>query len=208
MIIILDDTFNERHKYNDVSFLKIEKYKAACKIYEKPMMKDFKDFIAGVYEIDLLCNHKSLKLFNNNYQVIDGKEAIENLFLQLKDKSISRIEFSLDMQQNIMAKTLKKDVFYSNLKPFLENYIENRHIELKILFYGENYNDIERLSLIDRMMDEINVSEYNEFINNASILDGLKILFLDKKPEDIISDWSKNELSKKEIITLINSKIK
>lgn len=207
MIIILDDTFNVRHKYSDISYLKDVKYKNICIIIEKPTMKDFRNIVGDFKNIDLLCNHRSLKLFNDKQDVIDGSQAIQNLFIQAQSEYVSRLEFGRDMHPNIKAKTLDKDVFYSNLKPFLDNYIETKKIELKILFYGESYAELEYLSAIDKMMDEINFTDSSDFKNNESILNGIRLVFLDKEPLDIIDEWMKKELSKKEIFTIINNQI-
>ena len=80
-------------------------------------------------------------------------------------------------------------------------------MNLKILFYGENYSELEYLSTIDRMMDEINLSDATDFKNNELILEGIKLVFSDREPMDIIDEWMNKVLSKKEIITIINNQI-
>ncbi len=207
MIIILDDTFKERHKFSDVSFLENKKYKDICTIYERPTKKDFRNIVGGFENIQLLCNHRSLRLFNDDLEVIDGKGTIQNLFIQAQSKNVRRIEFGRDMHSNFKAKTLDKDIFYSNLKSFLDNYIATKQIELKILFYGENYVELEYLSAIDRMMDEINFTAIETFNENPLIMEGVKLVFSDRKPEDIVNEWINKKLSKKEIITLINNQL-
>ncbi|MFZ4752830.1 MAG: hypothetical protein ACOYLG_05750 [Chitinophagaceae bacterium] len=207
MIVILDDTFNARHKYSDVGFLEDVKYKNACIIIHRPTKKDFRSIVVEFKNIHLLCNHRSLKLFNDSQDVIDGKEAIQNLFIQAQSENLLRLEFGRDMHSNFKAKTLDKDSFYSNLKPFLDNYIDTKQIELKILFYGENYAELEYLSAIDRMMDEINFSNSIDFKNNELILSGIKLVFSDREPLDLVEEWMNKGLSKKEIITIINNQI-
>lgn len=207
MIIILDDTFNARHKFSDVSFLEDKKYKDICEIYEKPTKKDFRNIVGSFEDIQLLCNHRSLKLFNDDLEAIDGKETIQNFFVQVQSKNVRRIEFGRDMHSNFKAKTLDKDIFYSNLNPFLDDYIATKQIELKILFYGENYAELEYLSAIDRMMDEVNFTAIETFKGNSLIMEGVKLVFSDRKPEDIVDEWINKKLSKKEIITLINNQL-
>ena len=80
-------------------------------------------------------------------------------------------------------------------------------MELKILFYGENYAELEYLSAIDRMMDEINFSNSIDFKNNKLILTGIRLVFPDSEPLDIVVEWMNKGLSKKEIITTINNQI-
>jgi hypothetical protein len=111
------------------------------------------------------------------------------------------------MHSNFKAKTLDKDVFYSNLKSFLDNYMDTKKMELKILFYGENYAELEYLSAINRMMDEINFSNSIDFKNNELILTGIRLVFPDREPLDIVEEWMNKGLSKKEIITIINNQI-
>jgi hypothetical protein len=207
MVVILDDTFDARYKYSDVSFLEDEKYRNVCLILERPTKKDFKNIVSDFKNINLLCNHRSLRLFNDDNDVIDGKEAIQNLFLQTLSENVSRLEFGRDMHSNFKAKTLDKDVFYRNLQPFLNNFIATNQIELKILFYGKNYGEIEYLSAIDKMMDEINYTEIDYFKNNTLILEGIRLMFPNKEPSDIVDEWKNKGLSKKEIITQINNQL-
>lgn len=207
MILILDDTFSSRHKYNDVSYLNDEKYKRVCNIIETPTKKDFRNIINGIENIQLLCNHRSLKLFNDVKEVIDGKEAIQNLFTQVQSQHITRLEFGRDMHPNFKAKTLNKDIFYQNLKPFLDHYINKEQIELKILFYGRNYAEQEYLETIDKMIDEINFTEIEEFQNNKLIIEGVRLVFPTEISEETIHEWVKKGLRKTEIIALINNKL-
>lgn len=207
MIVILDDTFGARHKFSDVRYLKDEKYSSKVKILENPTKKDFREFMAENHKMQLLCNHRSLRLFNDKLEVIDGKEAILNFFNYLQAENIQRIEFGRDMHSNLKAKTLDKDIFYNNLKAFLDNLIANGQVEIKILFYGPNYKELEFLSAINHMMDEINITDINEIQNNPFIIHGLELLFTEKLPLQIIHEWKEKTLNKKEILSIINNKI-
>ncbi|HLO55537.1 MAG TPA: hypothetical protein VK169_14685 [Saprospiraceae bacterium] len=207
MIVVLDDTFEVRHKFSDVSYLEEEKYQSVAKIIEKPTKKDFRELIGNCHSIQLLCNHRSLKLFNDNLDIIDGKEAIINLFNQIQTNNLTRLEFGRDMHSNLKAKTLDKDIFYSNLKPFLDHLIDNGQIEIKILFYGIQYQELEFLSAVNQMMDEINFTALEEYKNNTMILHGLELLYPEKEPLEILNEWKKKELTKKEILSIINNKI-
>lgn len=207
MIIILDDTFDQRQKYHDVSYFSEEKYKDICTVHEYPTLLVFKNVIQELDNIQLICNHRSLRLFNREKNVIDGKEAIKNLFNQIDTKSILRLEFGRDMHSNFDAKTLDKDLFYTNLKPFLDNYLATKEIELKILFYGINYKELERMTQIDLFLNKINLVEIKDFKNNKAILDGVKLVFPNENPHNIIDNWIDRNLSKKQIRDLINTQI-
>lgn len=207
MIIILDDTFDQRQKYHDVSYLSEERYKDICTVYEYPTMLAFKNIIQELDNIQLVCNHRSLRLFNREKNVIEGNEAIKNLFNQIDSKSILRLEFGRDMHSNFDAKTLDKDLFYINLKSFLDNYIATKEIELKILFYGINYQELERMTQIDLFLNKMNLVEIKDFRNNKAILDGVKLVFTNEEPNDIIANWINQGLSKKQIRDIINTQI-
>lgn len=207
MIIILDDTFDQRQKYHDVSYFSEEKYKDICTVHEYPTLLVFKNVIQELDNIQLICNHRSLRLFNREKNVIDGKEAIKNLFNQIDTKSILRLEFGRDMHSNFDAKTLDKDLFYTNLKPFLDNYLATKEIELKILFYGINYKELERMTQIDLFLNKINLVEIKDFKNNKVILNGVKLVFPNEDPNYIINNWIDRNLSKKQIRDLINTQI-
>lgn len=207
MIVVLDDTFNARHKFSDISYLKDPKYQTVINIIESPTKKDFRDLTTNCQNIKLLCNHRSLRLFNDKLEIIDGKEAILNFFNYLQAENTLRIEFGRDMHSNLKAKTLDKDVFYTNLQPFLDHLIDNGQIEIKILFYGIHYQELEFLSAINQMMDEINFTALDEFKNNTLILHGLKLLYPESAPLEILNGWKEKELTKKEILSIINHKI-
>ena len=61
MIIVLDDTFEQRLNYNDVSYLSDEKFKDICKVYDYPTMPAFKNIIKDLDNIQLICNHRSYR---------------------------------------------------------------------------------------------------------------------------------------------------
>lgn len=208
MIIILDDTFDIIQKDHDLSYLQNILYMNICKVYSKPTMKDFRDILGNIGECKMLCNHKSLRLCNNNGEYINGEKAIHNFYTKMTDNNIKRIEFGRDIHTNIKANTLDKYLFYSNLKPFIDYYYTNKQMETKILFYGENYIEIERLSIINKLIDEITELDINKYVNSQYIQNGLELLFPTQDKELIIGRWRKKKLSKKSISELINNEIR
>lgn len=207
MIILLDDTFDQRIKYNDVSYLSGEGYKDICTVYDYPTIPDFKSIVQDLDNVKLICNHRSLRLFNKDMNVIDGKEAIKNVFNQTDSKNITRLQFGRDMHTNFDAKTIDKDLFYTNLKPFLDNYLATKEIELKILFYGVNYKELERMTLINLLLNKINLAEIKDFKNDKAIVDGIELLFPNEDPTHMIDKWKEQGLNKKQIRDLINNQI-
>jgi len=211
MIIIIDDTFDTRDNFNEVNYLAEEKYKQICKVYDKPTIKDFKEIIKYLQsDCKLFCNHRSLKLFTDNGSKIMSEDALktkQSLFQEVASSKIPRIEFGRDMHTNYEAKTIDKNLFYSNLKHFLDFFITSNSIELKILYYGENFHEMEKLTLLDKVMDEIIQVDFSEYRSNQLIKTGLNTLFPNKTADEIIEIWRRKEFSKKEIIQFINENL-
>ena len=207
MIIVLDDSLHDQKKYNDVSFLDDIKYKNLIKIYDKPTLKDFREIVQSLPNCLLFCNHRSLRLINKEGDFIDSKNTIKNLYANVTENNITRVEFGRDMHTNIEAKTLEKNKFYSNLKSFLDAYIATQSIELKVLYSGENFAEIEKLSFLDNILDEISTTEIANFHQNEIIINGIEKLFDNLNPKIIIKEWQNKELTKKEIRILLNRQI-
>jgi hypothetical protein len=131
----------------------------------------------------------------------------ENFIRRIDLLKIERIEFGRDLHTNFSAKTIDKNLFYTNLKSFLDFYISNNVLDLKFLYYGENYEEIEMMTLIDKVIDEIRSIDVSEFRHNQLIHDGLKSLFSSENPIDIIENWNKKGFSKKEIIHILNENL-
>lgn len=157
-----------------------------------------------------MCHHRSLRIQKeegNNSSDENISKMKENFIRIVDEKKIERIEFGRDMHTNFSAKTIDKNLFYANLKSFIDFYISNNKLELKILYYGENYQEIEKMTLIDKVIDEIRNVDIFDFKKNQLILDGLKYLFPSQNPIDIIENWNKKELCKKEIIHILNENL-
>lgn len=207
MIVILDDTFGTRQKYNNINFLKDENYRDVCSIYEKPTVKDFRTILGNLDKVDLLCNHRSLLLFDKNGNAIDANKKIENLFSEVRLNGITRVEFGRDMHPNFSANTMDKSVFYSNLKSFLDGYISTQKLNLKLLFYGKNYKKMELMALYDNLINEINDTDFEKLEKNEIIKEGIRTLFRNQNPGQVINSWKQKQLTKKDIRLLINQKI-
>lgn len=207
MIIILDDTFNIRHKYNDIEFLEDTRYKNICKIYEVPTNKDFRDILFNIKNIKLVASHRSLKLFNDKNEAIDGQKYIESFLLQVQSHNIPSLIFGRDMHSNLEAKTLNKDIFYHNLKSFLDFYLESNKIELRSLFYGKEYEELEYLKKVNSLMNQINISDISTYKENTTIIEGVRLLFSNQDPLAVIDEWITKGFVKKEILSLINNQL-
>lgn len=210
MILILDDTEKLRERF-EIEFLNEKEYKQACQLIDKkPYSRDIMQLAQNLTSFKVVCHHRSLRIQKeegNNSSDDDISKMKENFIRTVDERKIERIEFGRDMNTNISAKTIDKNLFYANLKYFIDFYILNNTLELKILYYGENYKEIETMTLIDKVIDKIRSLDISEFKNNKLIIDGLRSLFPDEKPIYIIENWQKKELSKKEIICILNENL-
>ncbi len=210
MILILDDTEYLRKRF-DIEFLFDDKYKQVCQLIDKkPYSREIMQLAQNLTNFIMVCHHRSIKILKeegNNSSDEDISKMKENFIRKIDATKIARIEFGRDMHTNFSAKTIDKNLFYANLKYFIDFYILNNMLELKILYYGENYKEIEKMTLIDKVIDEIRSLDISKFKDNRLILDGLKSLFPSTNPFDIIENWRKKEFSKKEIIHIFNENL-
>jgi len=210
MIIIVDDTFIDRHKYQDVSYLQDVKYSKICAVYAIVKTIDLASLVKKLSSCQLFCNHKTLQLYNAESKAINiednskNRETLINVVTQYK---IPRVEFSRGLETNYDAKKIDKDLFYSNLKPLLDYFINNNAIEPKILFWGESFREKEKLFFIQKMMIQIRITELGDFKINPEIKEGLDILYPNQTNEQVIEGWISKQLNKNEIIREINSQI-
>ncbi len=210
MILILDDTEKLRERF-DIEFLYDKEFKQACQLIDKkPYSRDIMQLAQNLNSFKIVCHHRSLRIQKeeeNNSSDEDISKMKGNFIRTIDERKIERIEFGRDMHTNFSARTIDKNLFYANLKSFIDFYISNNVLELKILYYGENYKEIEMMTLIDKVIDEIRSTDISEFKNNQLIHDGLRSLFPFENPIDIIENWNKKELCKKEIIHILNENL-
>ena len=210
MIIIVDDTFIDRHKYHDVSYLNETKYANICTVYTLVKTIDLASLVKQLSVCQLFCNHKTLQLFNTESKALNiednskNREALINKVIQL---NLPRVEFSRGLETNYEAKKIDKDLFYSNLKSLLDYFINNNTIEPKILFWGDSFKEQEKLFLIQRMMIEIRITSIENFKTNPIIKEVLNILYPQLTYEQVIDVWVTKQFNKNEIVREINNQI-
>lgn len=211
MIIIIDDTFINRYKFHNVEYLNDKKYKRVCTVYSVIKTTDLGNLIKKLKDCRLFCNHKTLQLYDSNNKALnldDNAKYRENILNKVTLENIPRIEFSRGLETNIVVNKIDKDLFYSNLKAFLDYYIDKNTIEHKILFWGIDFKEKERLTIIQQMLMQIRMVNLEDFHNNAIIKKGLEVLYTQNTIEETISKWKSSHLSKNEIILEINNHIK
>jgi len=210
MVIIIDDTFIDRHKFHDVEYLKEERYQMICKIFSIVKTTDISQILKLLPDCHVFCNHKTLQLYNNVGSALNKEDNIkyrESLLNNIDQSSVQRIEFSRGLETNYKTKKIDKDLFYTNLKALLDYQIANNILEPKILFWGNNFQEKERLTLIQNMLIQIRIVNIQEFKNNSAIKKGLNILNPRQDSTKTIERWLDSQLSKNEIIQEINKNI-
>lgn len=210
MVIIVDDTFIDRHKFHDIEYLNESRFQKICKIFTIIKTMEIKQILESLTYCKVFCNHKTLQLYNNAgipLNIEDNTKYRETLLNKVEHSSIQRIEFSRGLETNYETKKMDKDLFYTNLRPFLDYQIEKNIIEPKILFWGNNFKEKERLTIIQNMLMQIRMVNINEFQNNSAIIKGLSILYPEQDLTKSIERWIVSQLSKNEIIEEINKTI-
>ncbi len=206
MIIIADETFDS-NKSRDMSYLQDEKYKRVCEIHIEIKTTELRSLIEKIALCKLFCNHKTLQLYNTEkmpLNIEDNTRYRESLLNKVKKAGVPRIEFSGGLETNFYQKQIDKSLFYVNLKAFLNHYIDKNIIETKILFLGEDYREVERLSIINKMFMQIRILKIEHFTTDNDIKEGLKILYPEEDYSKIIERWRKKNVAKNEIIREIN----
>lgn len=205
MIYILDDTVSQRR--NEMLYLQNAPYKEVCVLVEKPTMKLIKDKVLQDFSKEgnhLLCIHKSLMFFNEEGKKLDNSDNLRNnLIKQIKEKGIKCIVFSGDVNNNKGLCFVKKDVFYRNLRVFLDALIVG-NMEIDILYDGAMCKIAERKRLLNGIIDIINM-ECPPY-DNPTLAD-LLLRYLGKDPNRVIELWTSKSWSKKEIRQFINDNL-
>ena len=205
MIYILDDSVTEQRK-KVIQYLQNTPYSEVCVLIEKPTKKINREILAKFSDNqnNLLCIHRSLKYFNDSgAELVESETIRNNLIEKVKQMNISCMVFGRDMSRNREKLFIDKDVFYRNLKLFLDTMIAG-NMEIAILYDGAMYIYAERKRLLNEIINVINMewSPYDK--ENNTLLNLMQHYFMGEEPQNIIETWKSKCLSKKEIRQFIN----
>lgn len=206
MIYILDDSVTEQRK-KEIQYLQNTPYSEVCVLIEKPTKKINREILATFSDDQncLLCIHRSLKYFNDFGSELAESEAIRNnMIKQVKQMNISCMVFGRDMSRNREKLFIDKDVFYRNLKLFLDTMIAGGDVELDILYDGAFYKIAERKRLLNEIVDIINMEcpPYNN-----PLLSDLLFQYFGEDPDKVLELWANKGFSRKEIRHYINDNL-
>lgn len=204
MIYILDDTVSQRR--NEIHYLQNAPYSEVCVLIERPTKKINREILASFSDNqnNILCIHRSLKYFNDSGAELVESDTIRNSMIeQIRQKGVTCIVFGRDMSRNREKLFIDKDVFYRNLKLFLDTMIEG-NVELDILYDGALYKIAERKRLLNEIVDIINM-ECPPYDN--PLLSDLLFQYFGEDPKTVLESWTNKGFSKKEIRQYINDNL-
>lgn len=205
MIHILDDSVTEQRK-SEIRYLQNAPYSEVCMLIERPTKKINREILASFSDNqnNILCIHRSLKYFNDSGAELEESDTIRNsLIEQIRQKGVTCIVFGRDMSRNREKLFIDKDVFYRNLKLFLDTMIEG-NVELDILYDGALYKIAERKRLLNEIVDIINM-ECPPYDN--PLLSDLLFQYFGEDPKTVLESWTNKGFSKKEIRQYINDNL-
>lgn len=205
MIHILDDSVTEQRK-SEIRYLQNAPYSEVCMLIERPTKKINREILASFSDNqnNILCIHRSLKYFNDSGAELVESDTIRNsLIEQIRQKGVTCIVFGRDMSRNREKLFIDKDVFYRNLKLFLDTMIEG-NVELDILYDGALYKIAERKRLLNEIVDIINM-ECPPYDN--PLLSDLLFQYFGEDPKTVLESWTNKGFSKKEIRQYINDNL-
>lgn len=205
MIFILDDSLTEQRKI-EIEYLKNVPYSEMCTLIERPTKKINREILDSFSDDQngLLCIHRSVKYFNDSEAELSESEKIKNNMIdQVRQKNVACVVFGRDMSRNREKLFIDKDVFYRNLKLFLDTMLAGEMV-LDILYDGALYKKAERKRLLNKIIDIVNM-ECPPF-DNPTLAD-LLLRYLGKDPKTVIELWTSKSWSKKEIRQFINDNL-
>lgn len=205
MIYILDDTVSQRK--NEIQYLQNTSYSEVCTLIERSTKKIFRVILDSFSEKQngLLCIHRSLKYFNDSGAEIteQGDNTIDNFIKEVRQMNIACIVFGRDMSRNREKLTIDKNVFYRNLKLFLDTMIAGNMV-LDILYDGALYKIAERKRLLNEI---INIINFECPPYDTPLLFDLLSRYFGEDPKAILELWTNKGYSKKEIRQYINDNL-
>lgn len=208
MVYILDDSITINKRAESIAFLKEKPYCDFCMVIERPQLDDLRHIIANVSGTgDLLCIHKSLKIYTDNDIPFDNSDKLrESLLMQVKEKTGKCVIFSRDVIANENTLYIDKDIFYCNFGLFLDKYISDHSYDFSILFHGLKASKINRMKLFHSIYELL--CDYGA--PKSSQMEELLQQFIPEEKEkvqNIISELNNNQISPKQVKDYLESMI-
>jgi len=169
MIYLIDDNLSNQQEKYGCSFVKEGLYKNILEYYVGIKTHERSDFIeAKLKKAEAVFFHSTTKNLDADGNIVESTETIEKIRKFVIENEIPYVSFSwshtscLPIYQNNNIISMNKRIFYLNLKEFLDNYVKNNVIDLKILATGSNYK---KELLIEQAEDIIKILESTHFLN-------------------------------------------
>ncbi|MBB2145748.1 hypothetical protein GM921_09640 [Pedobacter sp. LMG 31464] len=164
MIYLIDDNRRSQQKEYGCDYLQAKTYNH---ILEPVYILTAVDDISRFENASCILLHESFPDFNAAGQVQLGNTAVaekvrglareKNIPIVIFSNGFIEIEYTAVKSSSITG--MNKRLMYRNLKDFLDNFVEEQRIELRILIYGKNFIYKELLFLYSRIASVINSGE-------------------------------------------------
>ncbi|WP_273215703.1 hypothetical protein [Runella zeae] len=146
MILILDDTFEERKADYPLSYLIDTKYRNIIEIVTHIKGNEINSLEKRVKISTCVACHRTIKFYGNSGNFLAREqnnrffEKIE-YFINIHKKPYISFSGSNNQTKELSASNLiiNKRQFYYNLQGFLDYYLDNNEVEFKTLIYGKNW---------------------------------------------------------------------
>ena len=138
MIYLFDDTSDQYIK----KYIDFVAYEGFLVRYSRLSMEEFSSIRDGVCRADCICIHRSIKDSGND----NSTQVFDDIVRNISDngRTIPLVIFSggdkpePDFKRATFLREINKDLFYGNLKVFLDNYRDNGVPNLMCLAHGRN----------------------------------------------------------------------
>lgn len=173
MILIFDDTFEERKADYPTDYLSQEKYINVIKIYTQIKGSAINTFEAQITDATCIACHRTIKFYGNSGSVLPQERNIQffdkiESFINNSSKpyisfSGSNIHTKLIGENNL---AINKRQFYFNLQNFADYFIDNQQVELRTLTYGKNWLGYELSGIQSNIFYILGRYEKCQFLND------------------------------------------
>lgn len=173
MILILDDTFNERKSDYDLDFLNENNLKNKVIIKNDVIITELGKIMADLKLFSAIACHSSLKFRNKTNTDFLSQEDNLNYFKETEKEiiksNIPYISISGSITENKIVSdnriNINKRDFYINLN----NFVSQNEINLKVLLLGVNYLAIELQNTQSNILYLIKELGIDDTINTAKV---------------------------------------
>jgi hypothetical protein len=210
MILIIDDTFEERKNDYPVGYFKENMYSEKISIIKSIRNVDLIELYNKFDNFECIAIHSSFKVNDPKGNLLAEQTAyFDKISNKITEKNKYKILFSggesrFEIGEKSMR--LNKSQFYFNLKEFLDYYIEKNQVKLEALQLGRSWIGQELSFIYSNIQNSFlkNGSETNEsFLNNQELMRFISISNAFDDETQFGLYVKANKLSSSDVLTLL-----